>query len=289
MNNGRIAGFFAALVLPWVAAGQPAPQVIPLWQNGAPGFESLKDVPEAARDYWVRNVNNPSVTVFPAPAEMANGCAVVIFPGGGFKELVFDREGRDAAAFLNGLGVTAFVVKYRLPKADKSPYTMANVAEDAYRAMRTVRSRAAQFHVDPSRIGVLGFSAGGGVVRMVAFDKGDGDPSAADPIDRVNGRPNFEMYVYPGEDPKLPKVMPADAPPAFLLAADDDEYSCDEVALQLLAKFKDAGVPVEAHFIARGKHAFNMGDRSPYVAIRNWPQRMAEWLGDSGLLKASPP
>ena len=212
----RFPCLLAAVFLPLSSGAAPNSQVIPLWQNGAPGFESLSGEPEQVQDYWVRNVNNPSITVFPAPANKANGCAVMIAPGGGFRELVFDAEGRQPAEFLNNLGVTVFVLKYRLPKAKGSPYTLDNVSEDAHRAMRTIRSRAAEFHVAPSRIGALGFSAGGGVIRMVAFEKGDGDPAAPDPIDRMNSRPNFEMYVYPGEEPRLPKVMPPGRPaPAF--------------------------------------------------------------------------
>jgi acetyl esterase/lipase len=271
-----------ALLLPLAAMAQAQPEVIHLWPNGAPGFESRKDVPEEAKDYWVRNINNPSVTVFPAPKEKANGCAVVVAPGGGFRELVFDAEGRQAAAFLNSIGVTVFVLKYRLPKEEGSPYTLDNVRQDAYRAIRLVRSRASEFQVDPKRIGILGFSAGGSLVNMVAYDKGDGDPAAPDPIDRVNGRPNFEMMVYPGGN--VPDVVPADTPPAFLICATDDDYGCDKVTLDLYQKFRAAKVPVEAHFIVRGRHAFNMGDRSPYAAIRGWPQRMADWLGDSGFL-----
>jgi acetyl esterase/lipase len=210
---------------------------------------------------------------------------VVIAPGGGFRELVFDREGKQAAEFLNTLGVTAFVLKYRLPNEEHSPYTMDNVREDAYRAMRLVRSRAGDFHVDPNRIGILGFSVGGRIVMMVAFDPGDGDPHAADPIDRANGRPNFEMIIYPGGPP--PANVPADSPPAFLLAANDDEYGCDKVALTLFQEFRAANVAVEAHFLPRGKHGFNMGDRSPYSAVNHWPQRMADWLADSGFLKTA--
>jgi acetyl esterase/lipase len=257
--------------------------VIPLWKNGAPGFENLKDIPEEAKDYWVRNINNPSLTVFMPPKEKANGCAVVVAPGGGFRELVFDAEGRQAAEYLNSLGVTVFVLKYRLPNQEKSPFSIEHVRQDAYRAMRLVRSRAAEFNVDPGRIGMLGFSAGGAVIMMVAFEKGDGDPKAADPVDRVNGRPDFQMLVYPGGNP--PNKIQSDAPPAFLICANDDEYGCDEVSMSLLQQFRKAGVPVEAIFFARGKHAFNMGDRSAYSAVRNWPDRMAEWLNDSGFLK----
>jgi acetyl esterase/lipase len=259
--------------------------VIPLWTNGAPGFESRRDIPERAKDYWVRDINNPSVTVFLPPKDKANGCAVVVAPGGGFKELVFNSEGKQAAEFLNTLGITVFVLKYRLPKADNSPYSMDDVRQDAYRAIRLVRSRASEFQIDPKRIGILGFSAGGFLINMVAYGKGDGDPAAADPIDRENGRPSFEMFVYPGGG--APEVVPPDTGPAFLVCATDDQFGCDKVALDLYEKFRAAKVPVEAHFIVRGRHGFNMGERSQYAAIRGWPQRMADWLGDSGLLRPS--
>ena len=217
------------------------------------------------------------------PKEKANGCAVVVAPGGGFRELVIGPEGRQAAEFLNTLGVTVFVLKYRLPAEKDSPYKIENVRQDAYRAIRLVRSRAAQFNIDPNRIGMLGFSAGGAVIMMVSFDKGDGDPKATDIIDRINGRPNFEMMVYPGGQP--PAVIPSDAPPAFLLCANDDEYGCDKITLDLLQKFRNAKVPVEAIFLAKGKHAFNMGDRSSLITVKTWPQRMADWMNDSGFLK----
>jgi acetyl esterase/lipase len=258
------------------------PAVIPLWPNGAPGFEARRNEPEQAKDWWVKNVHNPSLTVFLPPKGKANGCAVVVAPGGGFRELVFNAEGKQAAEFLNTLGVTAFALKYRLPNDEHSPYTLDNVREDAYRALRLVRSRAGEFQLDPNRIGMLGFSAGGAVIMMVAFDPGDGNPQAPDPIDRVNGRPNFQMMVYPGGHP--PKKIPADSPPAFLLCANDDQYGCDKVTMELLQKFRAAKVPVEAHLMAEGKHAFNMGDRSTFAAVKNWPQRMAEWLADRGYL-----
>ncbi|MFY9923486.1 MAG: alpha/beta hydrolase [Opitutaceae bacterium] len=285
----RTCTLLTSLFLPALAVAQPAPQVIHLWENGAPGFESRKDAPEEAKDYWVRNINNPSITVFAPPRGKANGCAVIVAPGGGFRELVFNAEGKQAGEFLNTLGVTAFALKYRLPNEAGSPYSLDNVRQDAYRAIRLVRSRAGEFGVDPNRIGILGFSAGGAVVIMVSFDKADGDPNAADPVERVSGRPNFEMLVYPGDGNLIPKRIPRDTPPAFLICANDDEYGCDQVALTLLERFRDAKVSVEAHFIAKGKHAFNMGDRSTFAAIRHWPDRMADWLGDRGLLKPPAP
>lgn len=275
------------VMLPALAVAQSQPIVIPLWKNGAPGFENRKDIPEQAKDYWVRSINNPSITVYLPPKEKANGCAVIVAPGGGFRELVFNAEGKQAAEFFNSIGVAAFVLKYRLPGEENSPYTPENVRQDAYRAIRLVRNRADEFHIDPDRIRMLGFSAGGAVVMMVAFDKGDGDPKSPDLVDRINGRPNFQMMVYPGG--KAPEKITADAPPAFLICANDDEYGCDEVTMELLQKFRDAKVPVEAILLSKGKHAFNMGDRSPLKTINSWPQRMADWLNDSGFLKPGEP
>ena len=140
MKSFRTPRALIALILPIAAWAQP--QVIPLWPDGAPGFADRKDIPEEAKDYWVKNVNNPSVTVFLPPKDKANGCAVVVAPGGGFRELVFNAEGRQPAEFLNTLGVTVFALKYRLPNEDHSPYSMDNVRQDAYRAIRLVRSRA---------------------------------------------------------------------------------------------------------------------------------------------------
>jgi acetyl esterase/lipase len=274
--------FVAIVGLCIAVSAQSQPEVIHLWKNGAPGFESRKDEPEQSQDYWVRNVNNPSITVFLPPKEKATGAAVVIAPGGGFRELVFNAEGKQAAEFLNSIGVAAFALKYRLPKEENSPYTMENARQDAYRAMRLVRSRAQEWSIDPHRIGMLGFSAGGELVSMVAYDTGDGDPKAADPIDRANGKPDFQMLIYPGGG--VPDKIAPDAPPAFLLVANDDQYGCDKVTLDLFMKLRAAGVRVEAHFLGQGKHAFNMGDRSNLASVRTWPQRMADWLGDSGYL-----
>ena len=268
-----------------MAHATPEPEVLPLWENGAPGFEDRKNEPERAQDYWVRNIHNPSLTVFHPPQEKANGCAVIIAPGGGFRELVFDAEGRQAAEFLNTLGVTAFALKYRLPDEEGSPYEYEHVRQDALRAVRLVRSRADEFGIDTGRVGMLGFSAGGAVVLSIVFESGDGEPDAEDPAERENGRPDFQMMVYPGGE--VPDVIPPDTPPAFLLCANDDEFGCDNTTADLFIKFRAADIPVELHMLARGKHAFNMGDRSNLRSVRDWPMRMADWMADSGYLDPS--
>jgi acetyl esterase/lipase len=256
---------------------------IPLWPKGAPGYENRRDEPEEAKDYWVKNIHYPSITAFLPPKERATGAAVVICPGGGHRLLVYNAEGRDAALFLNSIGVAAFVLKYRLFREDHSPYTLEKeVRQDAYRAMRLVRSRAGEWQVDTNRVGILGFSAGGEVVALVAYASGKGDPNAPDPIDQLNGKPDFQMLVYPGPL-GVPDTVPSDAPPAFLIAANDDPC-CAVPVIKLLEKYRDAKVPVEAHILAQGNHGFNMGQRSDLQSVKTWPQRLADWLSDNNLL-----
>jgi acetyl esterase/lipase len=261
-------------------------QVIPLWSNGAPGFEGRRDEPEVAKDYWVANIHNPSITAFLPPADKATGAAVIVCPGGGHRQLVFNAEGTEPAVFLQNLGVAAFALKYRLAREEGSPYAIEKHArEDALRAIRLVRSRAEEWHIDPQRVGILGFSAGGEVVSLVAYGSGEGDPNATDPIDRLNARPDFQMLIYPGPI-GIPEVVPPDAPPAFLLVANDDRGASGSI-VGLLQKFRDARVPVEAHVYTRGGHGFNMGNRSRLSSIKGWPQRMADWMADNYILDPS--
>ena len=203
---------FAFLCLPAAVMLADEPQEVPLWPNGAPGFESRRDEPELAKDYWVKNIHNPSITVFLPPKEKATGAAVVICPGGGHRELVFNAEGVEAARYLNSIGVAAFALKYRLGREQGSPYSIEKHArEDGVRAMRLVRSRAKEWNIDPARVGIMGFSAGGEVASMVAFGPGEGDPNAADPIDRLSSRPDFLVMIYPGPL-GIPDGHPAQGP-----------------------------------------------------------------------------
>jgi acetyl esterase/lipase len=284
MRTARLAPVaLLTLLAPLAVSAQQSSPRISLWPNGAPGSEARRAEPEEAKDYWVKNIHDPSITVYLPPREKATGAGVVVIPGGGHRLLVYKAEGVEPAEYLNTLGVAAFVLKHRLQREEGSTYTIERDARaDAYRAMRTVRSRAAEFGVDPKRLGVMGFSAGGEVVGLIAFGSGDGEPQAADPIDRVNGRPDFAIFIYPGPL-AVQATVPATAPPAFLASASDDPC-CSIPTLKILQQYKDAGVPVEAHIFAKGGHGFNMGQRSKLKAVNTWPQRLADWLGDAGLL-----
>ncbi|MFD1468673.1 alpha/beta hydrolase [Hymenobacter caeli] len=264
-------------------ATRAQPLVVPLWPKGAPGFENRRNEPEQAKDYWIKNIHNPSITVFLPPKEKATGAAVIICPGGGHRELVYNAEGVEPAVYLNSIGVAAFVLKYRLSREENSPYSLdKHPRQDAYRAVRLVRSRAKEWGIDPARLGMLGFSAGGEVVAMVAYADGRGDAKAADPVDRLNGKPDFQMLIYPGPL-GIPDSVGATAPPAFLLAANND-VCCSEPIVRLLKGYRAAHVPVEVHLYTQGSHGFNMGQRSKLASIGTWPQRMADWLADNGVL-----
>ena len=249
-----------------------------LWEKGAPGFENRKDEPEQAQDWWVRNIHNPSVTAyFP---EKPNGMAVLICPGGGHENLVFNSEGKDAAAYLNSIGITAFVLKYRLARAKDSPYKLeTHVKQDAERAMRIIRSRAADFKIDANRIGAMGFSAGGEVVALIAYNANNVLKNTTDEIDKTDAQPNFQILIYPGSL-FIPKEIKADAPPAFLLAANDDSC-CSGPIIELLNGYRKANVPVEMHLYSKGGHAFNMGKRAKTNSLKTWPQRLTDWFEDN--------
>ncbi len=274
------------IAMPVIVLAQTAPEVIDLWTNGAPGFEARKDLLEQSTGHSLVNINDPSLTVFLPPKEKATGAAVVICPGGGFRELSFVPEGITAAEYFNRIGVAAFALKYRLFRETNSVYTPEQPHQDGLRAMRLVRSHAAEWGIDPKRIGMVGFSAGGEVVSMTAFGSTAGVTNAADVIDEANARPDFIVEVYPGPL-GIPDMLPADAPPAFLLVANDDNHT--DSVLKLFSLYRTAKVPVEVHVFTRGQHGFNMGVHSKLTSIKDWPQRLTDWMTDNNILDPAVP
>ncbi len=266
-----------------ISFAQDTNQVIHLWANGAPGFENRKDEAEEAKDYWVKNINNPSLTVYLPAKEKANGTSVIICPGGGHNKLVITAEGKEAAEYFNSIGVTAFVLKYRLFREDNSPYKPEDAATDGRRAVQLVRQHATQWNLDTSRIGLMGFSAGGELAGWVAFDEYQQKPVKPDAVDKQNSKPNFLMLVYPG--PLVVKDnIGSNAPPLFMVAANDDEC-CSEPLVKLVQLYRKAAVKTEMHLYAKGNHAFNMGKRSALQSIHSWPQRLTDWLVDNEFIK----
>ena len=260
------------------SSAQPNPVVIPLWEKGAPGFESRKDEPEVVEKGSITNIHNPSLTVFLPPKDKANGVGIIVVPGGGLAKLGFQSGGVEPAQLLAAQGYAAFVLKYRLPREPNLPYKFEeHVLQDGQRAVRLVRYRAEEFGIQQNKIGMLGFSAGGEVVSITAYKSGTGNPRAEDPVDRLNAKPNFQMLVYPGPL-GIPSSLPKDSPPAFMLIAGDDPHT--SVLLNLMQRFREIGVSYESHIYTRGGHGFGMGTRSQRQSLQHWPDRMLEWLND---------
>lgn len=283
----RNSVFFVLLFLLFLTSSiqaQNDPIVVPLWENGAPGFEDRKDEPEQAADWWVRNIHNPTANVFLADPETANGTGVVIFPGGGHMNLVYNSEGVKAAKFFNSIGVTAIVIKYRLAREEGSPYELeTHNAQDAHRGVRVARINAEEWGFEPDKIGIVGFSAGGETAALVAYGDGTEHQTIADEIDKISSVPNFQVLVYPGPL-FVPDEVSSNAPSTFGVVSNNDEC-CSEPIIKLLMAYRKAGAPFEAHIYAHGDHAFNMGDRSDLEGISSWSGRLEAWMKDSGLLE----
>jgi endo-1,4-beta-xylanase len=281
------------------AVESPHPAAVALWPNGAPGFEARKDEPEQIS--WrqeadivfpiIFNIHNPSISPFlPAPGK-ATGAAVIIAPGGGNMFLTIGREGYDLARWLADRGVAAFVLKYRLARDNANtasgqpqPYSAdVHAAADGIRAIRLVRSRAAEWHVNPDRIGIMGFSAGGAVVLNAVSHYDAGKPGAADPVERQSSRPNFFAPIYTGGFPRIEAGLGKDTtPPAFLVCAFDD--SMPEQMASFLVALHKAGVNGELHIFNSGGHGFGVrSDRT--MSVGGWPNLFLAWLNDRGFLK----
>lgn len=266
------------------------PVEIPLWDKGPPGFESRKDEKEVRDvrgngEYRVTNVHNPTVTVILPAKEKATGAAVVILPGGGHRELWMMHEGINPGQWLADHGVAAFVVKYRLGREKGSPYKIEeHPVQDAQRAIRMVRSRANEWGIDPNRVGVMGFSAGGETAAMVANAPGGGSLDRdADNTDRQSARPNVLALVYAGplgiRDAKVSKEYP----PTYILVGDPDGAGTWLVNHYLA--LKKAGVSSELHVYAKAPHGFGLRATKTPRPVDAWPERFHEFLAAQGMLK----
>lgn len=257
-----------------------ATEEILLWPDGAPGSQG-KTAPERIEKGNVVSVHRPSITVFQPPADRATASAVLLIPGGGHRVLCVGHEGTNVAERLNQHGITVFMLKHRLAREEGSAYTILDHAvPDAQRAMRLIRSRAAEWSIDPAKLGAIGFSAGGELVAQISMKPGLGAPDAADPIDRGDARPAYQALIYPGRSVDIIPVK--GAPPAFLCAGWHDRQDISEGLAEVYLRFKRAEVAAELIMYAHAGHGFGVrpDDRSEAA---QWPERFVEWLVQSKL------
>jgi acetyl esterase/lipase len=252
-----------------------------LWPAGAPDShdparaETVRVTPQG--EHVLTHVSQPSITPFlPAPGS-ASGIAVIIVPGGGHSEIWIDHEGYNVARWLQQHGVAAFVLKYRLARERSSTYTVEGTElADTQRAIRLVRSRTVEEHIDVHRIGVMGFSAGGELAALASTRFDQGDPTAVDPINRQSSRPAFQALLYPA----IPKDMQlsAQTPPAFLACGEKDRPDISKGLPMLYLALKQADVSAELHVYAGIGHGFGVRASNP-APVSGWPALFLDWLG----------
>jgi endo-1,4-beta-xylanase len=268
------------------AADDKQKPVVLLWPAGAPGSEGQtaeeKTASAATMPIQVTSVHKPSLTVYLPTKETNTKAAVIVIPGGGHRMLVMEHEGYAVARWLSERGIAAFILKYRLARDAGSTYQIETHAlGDTQRAIRLVRHNAKEWDVDPSRVGVLGFSAGGELAALASY-KDAVLTKESDPIDAQNSRPDFQALIYPA----IPKDMKPtkDSPPAFLACGFGDRQNISEGLPNLYLLFKQAGVATDLHVYAGAGHGFGIRetDKSP---ASGWPARFREWLDDRGFLK----
>lgn len=307
---------------------QPSPghTQVPIWPGAVPDAQPVAGPEDettpvtdslVAGKPWVKvsNVTRPTMTVY-SPKEKNTGAAVVVFPGGGYQILAIDLEGTEVCDWLTSKGITCVLLKYRVthvgPYPKSGPYPESPMAlEDAQRTVGLVRFHAAEWHIDPHKIGVLGFSAGGHLSAAISTHFEKRLYPAVDAADKESCRPDFAMVIYPGHlslsaaewDAKqgtkkfvVPHPVNADkelsmnpevpvtsqTPPTFLLQAEDDHVDNVDDSLAYYIAVKKAGVPVETHLYAHGGHAFGL--RRTEMPITEWPQSVEKWLGTIGMI-----
>jgi len=268
-------------------------QVIPLWSGAAPGALGGEDA------------DVPTITVYLPRTMTAAAPAMVVCPGGGYQNLASNHEGRQVANFLNSLGMAAFVLKYRLGPRYHHPIELG----DAQRAIRTLRSHAAEWRLDPARIGIMGFSAGGHLAMTASTWFDAGNAQAQDPVDRASSRPDVAVLGYPvismtaawthrgsarnllGEtpDPSLANRLSGenavmkDTPPTFIFQTNEDTAVPAENAIHYFLALRKAGVPAEMHVFEKGPHGVGLANDSP--SLSPWSSLLATWLRGRGVIK----
>lgn len=277
-----------------VPADAAAPVPLPLWPGQAPGVTNLvsaeRDTSKpgeglVAGQPLIRlgNVTQPTITIYRPAPDKDTGAAVVVCPGGGYSILAMDLEGTEVCEWLNSIGVTGVLLKYRVPKRENGPL------QDVQRAVRLVRQRARELGLDPQRIGVLGFSAGGNLAAESGAQAAARTYENVDEADTLSCRPDFQLLIYPAylvlkEDPTKinPQVaVTSNTPPAFLVMAADDPVRVENVLAYTLA-LTQAKVPVELHVYPTGGHGYGL--RRTKEPVTAWPERAAEWLKSRGWL-----
>ena len=294
-------------------AWQPSPghTQVPIWPGAVPDPQAVAGREDdttmateslvAGRPWvYVGHVSRPTMTVY-APKEKNTGAAVVVFPGGGYQILAIDLEGTEVCDWLTSKGITCVLLKYRVPslpydwrcKCRPDGFAISTLAlEDAQRTVGLVRSHAAEWHIDPHKIGVLGFSAGGHMVAAMSTHFGHRLYAAVDAADKESCRPDFAVAIYPGHlslaensfglNPDIDIHITRKTPPTFLLQNEDDHVDRVEDSLSYYAALKKAGVPVEMHLYAQGGHAFGL--RRTKLPVTGWPQLVETWLGTIGMI-----
>jgi len=255
--------------------------IIPLWPGQLAAGTDVEHIRlTESGEHIISNVQAPSITVYvPAPGT-ATGAAVVVIPGGGHTELWMDHEGYNVAAFLADHGIAAFVLKYRLAREKGSRYQVERESlADVQRAIRVVRSRSADWGLDPGRIGVMGFSAGGELAALAGSHNDAAAAGSSDPVERLGSRPNFQALLYPAIPQGL-RFAP-DSPPAFLLAGADDQPAISQGLAELYLAMRRAGAHAELHIYEGVGHGFGL--RAGNVgAAAAWPQRFLDWVKQEG-------
>jgi acetyl esterase/lipase len=283
---------------------------MPLWPGAVPDALPLKEA-EAVRRVedrlvagkpWisVTNVSQPTMTVYP-PNGINTGTAVVVFPGGGYMALAIDLEGTEVCDWLTSKGITCVLLKYRVPHSGQYwdrdchceiPPTRTTALEDVQRTVGLVRYHAAEWHIDPRKIGVLGFSAGGHLAAAISTHFGRRLYAPVDQADKASCRPDFAVAIYPGHlslaensialNPDIRTHITRETPPTFLLQNEDDDSDRVEDSLSYYLALKKAGIPVEMHLYAQGGHAFGL--RRTKFPVTAWPQLVETWLGTLGMI-----